>query len=195
MTNSVLTAVQPKFKAFNAEAQLQSVSEFIAEDFESPMLYVGTYRKYNEGSIFGAWIDLDAVENYEEFMEICHKLHSDEDDPELMYQDYSGFPKAFYDECLGRESFDKIKAYAELCDQKEAYEAFVDATGNDDIESFQDRYQGEWESEEQFAEHIVEECYPEIADSTLGCYFDYKAFARDLFFDYTFWDGHVFSNN
>ena len=50
-------------------------------------VYVGTFRKYNEGSIEGAWIDLDKFANYEEFIAACRKLHADETDPELMIQD------------------------------------------------------------------------------------------------------------
>ena len=42
-----------------------------------------------------------------------------------------------------------------------------------------DRYQGEYKDEEDYAYEIVEECYdlPEFAKT----YFDYSAFARDLF--------------
>jgi antirestriction protein len=194
MTTSVSTTAQPTIKAFNAKAQIASVSDYIADDLNAACIYVGTYRKYNEGSIFGEWIDLDKISDYEELLEVCHKLHSDEDDPEFMVQDYQNFPRDFYSECLDEDDFDKIKAYLELGDKKEAYEAYVDATGDDDIERFLARYEGEWDSEEEFAEHFVEECYPEIADSTLGQYFDYQRFARDLFYDYTYWDGHVFHN-
>ena len=156
MTTSVSTTAQPTIKAFNAKAQKASVSDYIADDLNAACIYVGTYRKYNEGSIFGEWIDLDKVYDYEELLEVCHKLHSDEDDPEFMVQDYQNFPRDFYSECLDEDDFDKIKAYLELGDKKEAYEAYVDATGDDDIERFLARYEGEWDSEEEFAEHIVE---------------------------------------
>lgn len=49
-------------------------------------------------------------------------------------------------------------------------------------------------SEEDFATHIVNECYDlERMMGNLSYYFDYKAFARDLFIsDYIFEDGYVF---
>ena len=51
----------------------------------------------------------------------------------------------------------------------------------------QEPYCGEWDSEEDFARHIVDECYnleSEMGD--LARYFDYEAFGRDLFmYDYT----------
>lgn len=52
----------------------------------------------------------------------------------------------------------------------------------------------ESDSEEDFATHIVNECYDlERMMGNLSYYFDYKAFARDLFIsDYIFEDGYVF---
>jgi len=50
-------------------------------------LYVGTYHKYNSGSIQGEWVDLDDFNNKDEFLEYCAELHKDEDDPEFMFQD------------------------------------------------------------------------------------------------------------
>lgn len=55
-------------------------------------VYVGTYRKYNEGSIDGAWLCLADYSSKQEFLDACRKLHKDEHDPELMFQDYEGVP-------------------------------------------------------------------------------------------------------
>ncbi len=69
-------------------------------------------------------------------------------------------------------------------DDREAFEAFSDAFGNESIESFKERYMGKWESEKDFAEHIIDECYN--LDDMMGhlaSYFDYEAYARDLFID------------
>ena len=62
-------------------------------DLEKPAIYVGTYKKYNNGSIQGAWFDLTKFDCLEDFIEACEELHDDEDDPELMYQDFENFPK------------------------------------------------------------------------------------------------------
>lgn len=64
-------------------------------------LYVGTYHKYNCGSIFGEWVDLDDFSSKEEFLEKCHEIHKDEEDPELMFQDFeadSDWEGEFYSE-------------------------------------------------------------------------------------------------
>ena len=64
------------------------------------------------------------------------------------------------------------------------------------VDSFSDAYFGEWDDEVSFAENLVEECgmLSDLPDN-LRCYFDYTAFARDLFInDYIYLDGFVFSN-
>ena len=47
-------------------------------------VYVGTYGKYNNGSLFGAWLDLSDYTDKEEFYEACRELHKDEEDAEYM---------------------------------------------------------------------------------------------------------------
>ena len=42
-------------------------------------VYVGTYGKYNNGSLFGAWLDLSDYADKEEFYEACRELHKDEE--------------------------------------------------------------------------------------------------------------------
>ena len=65
----------------------------------------------------------------------------------------------------------------------------------DELDDFETAYCGEWDSEEDFARHIVEECYNlEKMMGILANYFDYEAFARALFdWDYTMGaNGNVF---
>ncbi|MFW8253940.1 antirestriction protein ArdA, partial [Klebsiella pneumoniae] len=44
----------------------------------TPAVYVGTYHKYNCGSIFGKWFDLTEFDGREDFYEACQALHADE---------------------------------------------------------------------------------------------------------------------
>lgn len=44
-----------------------------------------------------------------------------------------------------------------------------------------DGYHGSYDSDVDFAEHIIDECYGNEIPDSLICYFDYRAFARDLF--------------
>ena len=142
------------------------------------------------------WVDLVKCGDYDTFMEVCHNLHDDEEDPELMYQDYECIPSAWYSEIgIDEDTFDKIMEYADMDeDDRDAYEEFVDSFGNDSFDSFKERYMGKWDSEKDFAEHIVDECYN--LDDMMGhlaSYFDDDAYARDLFIDdFYFTDGYVF---
>jgi len=51
-------------------------------------VYVGTYGKYNAGNLFGKWLDLSDYMDHDEFIDAARELHNDENDPELMFQDY-----------------------------------------------------------------------------------------------------------
>ena len=153
-----------------------------------PSVYCGTYRKYNEGSLFGAWLDISKFSDYDEFIQVCRWLHADEEDPELMFQDYECFPSALYCEsCMGEDTFNMILEYAELDDDdREAVDDWMDLGHDFDMKKFREAYQGHYASEEDFAENIVDDCYDiKKALGNLSSYFDYKAFARDLFmYDY-----------
>lgn len=53
------------------------------------------------------------------------------------------------------------------------------------VEDFRDAYRGEWDSFEDYAANLVEECgYFGDCSDFLRTYFDYEKFSRDLEFDY-----------
>lgn len=160
----------------------------------NPSVYCGTYGKYNDGSLFGAWLDLTKFQEYEEFIAICRQLHKDEEDPELMFQDYECFPEQFYSEsCMDEDTFDSIIEYSMLSeDEQEALEDYLELGNEYDIEKFRERYVGKWDSQQEFAEHIIDECYDlEQMMGSLSQYFDYDSYASDLFMtDYEMGDNH-----
>lgn len=161
-----------------------------------PSVYVGTYGKYNDGSLCGLWIDLSTFNGYDDFIDFCKAIHADEEDPELMAQDFEGFPRQWYDEgFMSEDDFDNIIEYSELCDKysREAVDDYMEF--HDELDDFEEAFCGEWDSEEDFARHIVEECYDlEKSMGELANYFDYEAFGRELFmWDYSMGaNGNVF---
>ena len=163
-------------------------SESDQGDSDHPRIYVGTYAKYNDGSIDGEWIDLSQFNTYDEFVDYCRELHKDEKDPEFMVQDYENFPRKWYHEggLPTEEEFDKINDYYLMDDtEKDAYEAFVNYTDNDDIDDFHEAYQGQFNSASDFAYDLVDSLgWDGIGSGNLDMYFDYAAFGRDLMFDY-----------
>ena len=68
------------------------------ESILNAAVYVGTYRKYNEGSIEGKWLHLADYTTKRKFIAACRELHSDEHDPEFMYQDVAAIPESMYSE-------------------------------------------------------------------------------------------------
>lgn len=198
---NTLPAASSEAQAEQLTAEVMSyndiISQYGAELNGNPAVYVGTYHKYNSGSLFGTWLDLTKFDDYDEFIDICRQLHADEEDPELMFQDYECYPKEYYSEsCMDEDTFDKIIEYSSLSeDEREALEDYF-ALGNEyDLDRFHEAYCGEWDSEEAFAEHIIEECFDiDTMMGSLSSYFDYERYARDLFrYDYEMGDnGHVF---
>ena len=68
-------------------------------------VYVGTYAKYNNGSLSGAWLDLSDYSDKEEFYEACRELHKDEEDAEYMFQDWENVPEGLIGESWISENF------------------------------------------------------------------------------------------
>ena len=158
-----------------------------SEDYEAddPKIYVGTYAKYNDGSLKGEWVNLTNFDTYEDFVDYCKKLHSDESDPEFMVQDYENYPSSWYHEAglPTDEEFYKIQELSELDDtEKRAYAAFCELKwGDDSIENFRDHYFGEYTSDDDLGQQCVDMGgIPSDAEN----YFDYDSFGRDLMFDY-----------
>lgn len=160
----------------------------------APAVYVGTWHKYNCGSIAGRWFDLTTFDDERDFFAACRALHQDEADPELMFQDYEGFPGNMASECHINWAW--VEGFRQARDEgcEEAYRLWVDDTGETDFDTFRDAWWGEADSEEAFAVEFVSDTGL-LADvpETVALYFDYEAYARDLFLDsFTFIDGHVF---
>lgn len=182
---------------FTPEELAEAVSDH-ESDFrdENPAVYCGTYGKYNGGSLDGMWIDLTTFSDYDDFIDFCNAIHADEEDPELMFQDYECFPRSLYSEsCFSRDDFESIIDYHVLCEKhgSEAVDAFLEFNDADRLGDFEDAYSGKWDSEEDFAENLVLDCYGDQVSEFARKYFDYEAFARELFmYDYNCYDGHVF---
>ena len=133
-----------------------------AVEMTHPAVYVGTYKKYNNGSLFGEWVDLTKFATYEDFMRYIRRLHKDERDPEFMMQDFEGYPESWYYESgMSKETFDKIKEYWDAFDgddvKRQAYEAFAENWGDGaTVEEFENRYYGTWDSEYDYVDDMIE---------------------------------------
>lgn len=165
---------------YTPEELQEAVAEHKSGCDGEPSVYVGTYGKYNDGSLCGLWIDLSSFDDYDEFINFCKAIHADEEDPELMAQDFECFPRQWYNEgFIDEDDFNHILEYSQMCDKhgQEAADDYMEF--HDELDNFEEAYCGEWDSEEDFARHIVDECYDlESEMGDLARYFDYEAFGR-----------------
>ena len=194
LVNNVKRYISSHGETYEGYDAVEWLDEHIVNvDDGEAQVYVGTYGKYNDGSIAGAWVSIESFDTYEEFMDFCHAIHSNEYDPELMFQDFQGFPKDFYWEGgISEEKFDLIKQYCAYSENmQEAADAWL-GLGNDNFEKFDDAYRGQWDSEEDFAEYVWEDMCYNIPDY-IRRFINWKWVANDIFSDgYVFCDGYVF---
>ena len=174
---------------------LESLQEAISNhewkhESDSPALYCGTYGKYNSGNFNGMWVNVSTFDSYDDFKTFCLAIHADEEEPELMYQDGENIPDSLCSESMGEEEFNNLLKYCELCDEYSvsAVDDFLEWFSPEDFDRMDDSYMGVYDSKEDFAREIVNDCYDiEKMMGSLADYFDYEAFARDLFMgDYYF---------
>ena len=159
----------------------------------NPKIYVGTYAKYNNDSIGGAWLDLTGYADIEEFYDAARDLHADEDDPELMFQAWEDIPKGWIGECFVDEQVWDLVSLSD--DEQSAVTEYLDAIGDDDIEYILDRHISSYSgSKLDWLEQHLEDTgffygWPDDAIN----YFNAEAYLRDREIDsFTFTDNHVF---
>jgi antirestriction protein len=141
-------------------------------------VYVGTFGKYNSGSLYGKWLNIKDYKNVDEFDKACRQLHSNEYDPEFMFQDWEYIPNSF----IGGGWIDP-KLF-ELIHHPDIEHIDINALWD---------YRGYWDSFREFA-------YEEFGKCPHGCrcenYIDWDKYERDLQQDYTYTDKrNVFSKN
>lgn len=144
----------------------------------TPRVYVGTYAKYNDGSIEGAWIDLED-HDADTFRDACLALHKDEADPELMFQDFEGFPRPFY----GESYLDpRLWTWLDADDHERGlwavYVEEIDQSG--DLDAARDAFLGTYDSPRDWAEDWLDQdpAFHAIPDR-LRFFFDFDAYARE----------------
>lgn len=185
-TKNVQSLTESQFYGVVEEGVIRMLQE-IANSDSSPKVYVGTYRKYNGGSLYGAWLDLEDYADYDEFIEACRRLHKDESDPEFMFQDMEYVPDIFGGESwLSPEIFDYIHendnydfdlkyAVAEHCDNREEYFSRIE-----DV-----RIYSGCNDMADVAEMFIDECggLGQLSTETIEQYFNFERFGRDCSFD------------
>jgi antirestriction protein len=158
----------------------------------APSVYVGTYAKYNSGSINGAWVRLDEFQDYDEFLEYCAELHKDENDPEFMFQDFENFPEQYYSES-GIDA--ELWEFLALDDDDRAmFEAYQEAGLSGSIDDAREAYSGQFNNDIDFTMELLESCGDIPRDMPSYIHIDWESTARDIMYDYSEANGYYFRN-
>lgn len=145
---------------------------------DETQVYVGTYAKYNDGSIAGKWLTLSDYADRGEFIEACKKLHSDEADPELMFQDRQGAASRAISECEVPEVFWEFLELEES--DKEIVEAWMEAMSADLQEAMEtglENFYGSYDNETDFGEQLLEGT--DRVPPHLEGYIDFERYGND----------------
>lgn len=158
-------------------------------------VYVGTYNKYNCGSLAGAWVDLESFNDEDELMEFLYRLHADEAEPEFMVQDYMNFPRRFYSESMNENDFAELYEWLNLDEEEremcEEYWEEIDKSAS--VERIKDKLVYSGNSNDYFDELAEEELSMCNAPECLRNYFEYESWRRDCAFDYNVTSNFVFT--
>ncbi len=146
----------------------------------TPRIYVACLAAYNSGFLHGQWIEAnqEAEAIYKEIQEMLAKSPIAGAE-EWAIHDYEGFMGLQLSES---EDIATVASIAVMLEKHgEAWALFTEHDGREYAtqERFEEAYEGEWNSEEDFAENLASETM-EIPKH-LEFYIDYGKLAYDLF--------------
>ena len=158
------------------------------EPKEQPRIYVASLSDYNEGRLYGKWID--AAQDAEELQRSIDQMLRDSPSPcaeEWAVHDYEGFGPLRFDEFESMDVFARVaKGIATHGPAFAAWAAHV-GTEPERLDEFEEAFMGGWENPEAFAEEMLddmgqlEELERNLPEH-LAPYvkFDYKGYFDDL---------------
>lgn len=146
----------------------------------TPAIYAANLSAYNEGRLVGEWIKLERRITGDEIRERIQAMLDRTGGEEYAIHDYDNFPSD-----LGEwPDLDTVAEVAEAIHEHgyDLVKGYVDCFDADQLDQLSERYNGTFSSEEDFAYDLVRDIYDlEKMMGNLANYFDYEAFARDLF--------------
>ena len=148
---------------------------------DGPRVYVACLASYNNGCLFGRWIEVGEDEASLRSEVAAMLLASPEAEAdEWAIFDFDGFRGI---EIREYESFSHVVALAEFAEEHGQLGAEVLSYYGGDLEdartALEDRYAGAYTSLEDFAEEIASEHFASVHDS-MKSYIDYEAIGRDM---------------
>lgn len=131
--------------------------------------------------LHGVWVD--ATQSEDEIMENIWDMLDNSTEPDAedyAIHDYEGFGNIKIHEY---EAISNIVEYTSFIEEhgKLGLALLSDYSIDEARLMLEEHYQGSYDSEVDFARELFDECYEHQMPNSLIYYFDYEAFARDLF--------------
>lgn len=161
-------------------------------------VYVSTYAKYNSGSLKGQWLDLSNYTDIKELYEAIQAVHTDEQDPEYMFQDIENGFGLITESSINPniyEIIEEIEDYNEDIDFIEAVLEYMEDIGSNDVSDILESYRGKHDSDRAFTQDFAEQSgyINNKMPWPLNC-IDWEQAASDLMYNYCSYNGHYFIN-
>jgi len=163
---------------------------------DTPRVYAACLASYNNGILHGEWLDATDADELREGIAEMLAGSPTTDAEEWAFHDSEYWGDYSVSE---HDDIDELTEIGRCIEEHgEAFAAYVENIGGDaDEAGFEEAYCGEWDSETDYAENYMDDCY-DVPDY-LASYIDYDAITRDLFCgDYYSVDGgagvYVFRN-
>ena len=133
--------------------------------------------------------DVEMTEYSDETKELIDELVAEGNDYDIL--------EDFIEEYSESQFVDYIEEYLQAvdCHGEDAVSAFLDNFNIEDINNFNDAYQGQWDSGAEFAQNLAEDCCEVPREMSSWIEIDWKASWENLSYDYFESDGYVFSQN
>ena len=162
---------------------------------DNACVYVGTYHKYNCGSLDGAWVDLESFHNEKELMRFLYRLHADEAEPEFMVQDYMNFPRRFYSESMNEHDFAELYDWIHLDTEEREMcaEYWKEIDESASVDEISDRLVYSGDSNEYFDELAEEALSDYNVPNFLQFCFDYEKWREMCKYDFRVTRNFVFT--
>jgi antirestriction protein len=150
----------------------------------APSVYIADLEAYNNGRLVGKWFNLLDYSDADEFNEAVADFLKETGAEEYAVHDFENIPRSMQSEYLGVKDFEEIYEMIDLARDKDLPLEVVMEVTHELGESAVDEFYGVYDSEEDFAEQLVDdlgivsfnnfEYYLEISDT------DKRLLAQDM---------------
>jgi len=149
---------------------------------DTPKIYVACLASYNNSILHGEWIDADqSADDIKDEIYKMLKASPIDNAEEFAIHDYECFGPVILHEY---ESIDHVAQLANFITENgeiaAALLAYCDSLEEAET-MLHENYRGEYDSEIDFAEQLIDDCYGDSLPDISRQYFDYESYARDLF--------------